>query len=291
MNFTVIDVETANADLASICQIGLVTFREGAVATAWCALVNPEDDFDGMNVAIHGITDDMVRDQPTLPTVFPKLQECMTGNVVVCHTGFDRCSLVRASEKYTLPTISCTWLDSARVVRRTWPAYAHSGYGLKNVAKSLGISFKHHDAQEDARAAGEILLRAIAESARSLDDWLIRVRQPISGEVAIARAVAIAREGNPEGPLAGEVVVFTGALTIPRREAAALAATAGCNICDGVNKQTTLLVVGEQDIRRLAGHEKSSKHAKAEALIAKGQAIRILIEGDFRRLLQVDGAI
>ena len=31
MIFTSMDVETANPDLASICQIGLVTFRDGAI--------------------------------------------------------------------------------------------------------------------------------------------------------------------------------------------------------------------------------------------------------------------
>jgi DNA polymerase-3 subunit epsilon len=93
------------------------------------------------------------------------------------------------------------------------------------------------------------------------------------------------RIGNPEGPFAGETVVFTGALVITRREAADLAAGAGCDVADGVTKATTLLVVGDQDIRKLAGQEKSSKHRKAEALIAKGQAIRILGESDFQRIV------
>jgi len=35
----------------------------------------------------------------------------------------------------------------------------------------------------------------------------------------------------------------------------------------------------------LAGHEKSSKHIKAEQLISKGQPIRILGESDFMRIV------
>jgi DNA polymerase-3 subunit epsilon len=54
-----------------------------------------------------------------------------------------------------------------------------------------------------------------------------------------------------------------------------------------VNKKTTLLVVGDQDISRLAGHDKSSKHRKAGDLIGEGQNIRILGESDFLRLLDV----
>ena len=42
--------------------------------------------------------------------------------------------------------------------------FSQVGYGLSNVAERLGVDFQHHDALEDARAAGEILLRAIAET-------------------------------------------------------------------------------------------------------------------------------
>ena len=55
---------------------------------------------------------------------------------------------------------------------------------------------------------------------------------------------------------------------------------------DSVNRTTSLLVVGNKDIRRLAGHEKSSKHRKAEELMTRGQTIRILGESDFRKLLK-----
>jgi hypothetical protein len=78
------------------------------------------------------------------------------------------------------------------------------------------------------------------------------------------------REGNPEAALLGEVLVFTGALEIPRHEAADLAAAIGCEVAPGVTKKTTILVVGDQDIKKLSGHGKSSKHRKAEDLVAKG---------------------
>jgi len=166
------------------------------------------------------------------------------------------------------------------VVRRAWPNFAHSGYGLANVASALGVKFKHHNAVEDARAAGEVFVHAMAQTGLTLSEWLVRVAQPINPE-----AGCIAREGNPEGPLAGEVVVFTGTLSLPRREAANLAASAGCSVEESVNKRTTLLVAGDQDVRCLAGHEKSSKHRKAEELISKGYGIRILSEGDFLRFI------
>ena len=67
-----------------------------------------------------------------------------------------------------------------------------------------------------------------------------------------------------------------------------LASRAGCDVAIGVTKHTTLLVVGDQDIRHLAGHEKSIKHRKALDLIAKGQTIRILAERDFTAIVGMD---
>ena len=54
-----------------------------------------------------------------------------------------------------------TALDSARVARRTWENLAWKGYGLYNVCQYLGYEFAHHDALEDAKAAGHILINAI----------------------------------------------------------------------------------------------------------------------------------
>ncbi len=67
-----------------------------------------------------------------------------------------------------------------------------------------------------------------------------------------------------------------------------MAANAGCEVAASVKKTTTLLVVGHQDIRRLAGHKKSSKHRKADELISRGHQIRILAEEDFRSLICID---
>ena len=80
--------------------------------------------------------------------------------------------------------------------------------------------------------------------------------------------------------------MFTGALELPRSEAATLAASVGCQVSDSVTKKTTILVVGDMDVSKLAGHEKSSKHRKAEALAAEGHPIRIIRESDFKTLVQ-----
>ena len=277
--FVAVDFETANEDFASICQVGLAEFGENYVE-GFCMLVNPDDYFSGINVAIHGITEEDVSSEPTFPEIYDRLARALTGNIVVCHTHFDRVALHQVCQKYSLPVPECTWLDTARVVRRCWPEqFARTGYGLSNVASFHGIQYKCHNALEDARCAGEILLKAIDQGGLSIDEWIDRVTHAIDMEHDSRKTVH--RDGNPDGTLYSEVLVFTGSLLEPRQFAADRAAVAGCRVDPGVTKHTTLLVVGNQDVRLLAGKEKSSKHVKAEELIAKGQQLRIITERDF----------
>ena len=288
LTFNAIDVETANADRASICQIGIVHVQDGEIRDRWQTLINPEDWFDPWNVSIHGIDESDVVNSPILPEVCDELRRRLRGSVLVSHTAFDRVAFERDMTRYDLEQLQVTWLDSAKIARRAWPdSYGARGWGLRNVANDLGISFNHHDALEDAGAAAEIVLHACAASELDIDGWLQRVDRPIYPPPPKS-AMSERREGNAEGPLFGETIVFTGALGIPRREAADLAANAGCSVAPSVTKSVTMLVVGTQDKSKLNGYEKSSKHRKAEVLIDKGLDIQILSESDFSDLIDVD---
>ena len=194
-SFVAIDVETANADFASVCQVGIVSFGvDGVICDEWQTLVNPEDHFDSINVGIHGITEATVASAPTWPAVAASVADRLAC-VAVSHTAFDRVSINRAFTRYGLPAPSAIWLDSARVARRAWPGHSGKrGSGLRSVADMLSLEFVHHVAIEDARIAGQIINCAIRDTGLSVEEWLRRVEQPIS---------QIARSGNPEGPLFG----------------------------------------------------------------------------------------
>jgi hypothetical protein len=128
------------------------------------------------------------------------------------------------------------------------------------------------------------MLRAIGDSGFGLEDWLTRVELSLSGNVP----GRFAHEGDPSGPFAGETVVFTGKLEVPRGIAAAAAVKMGCNVADSITERTTILVVGDQDLRRTKGSAKSSKHRKAEDLIVAGATIRIVGESDFMLMVGQD---
>lgn len=283
MKFVAIDVETANADMASICSIGIAVFENGTLMSEWYSLIDPEDFFDPVNMSIHGIGEKDVRGAPTFKDAAFEIDQWLNEQIVVTHTHFDRVALHQAAGRSSITAPTCTWLDSARIARRTWAECAKSGYGLANVCRMIGYKFNHHNALEDAKAAGHVVLAAMQESGLDLGMMLDWVLQPI--DPSSSGAASIRRDGNPDGPFAGEVIVFTGALEIPRREAADLAASIGCSVANSVTKKTTMLVVGDTDVKKLVGHDKSSKHRKAEDLVSAGQPLRIIRETDFKELV------
>jgi DNA polymerase-3 subunit epsilon len=280
--FSAIDVETANADAASICQIGIVRFVDGAIVEKWGTLVKPDSRFSTQNSLVHGISEEKVAGAPSFRSLADELARRLSGPVVASHTPFDRLSVRQAADRSGVEIPVVPWLDTATVVRRAWPQFSQRGYGLANIAEHLGIRFDHHDAVEDARAAGEVLIKACAVAQCSVTDWLRRVDRAAKSREPISRA------GHPDGSLYGHQIVFTGALQIPRAQAAALAAAAGCSVAANVSTRTTLLVVGDQDLCQTKGLERSSKHRRAIELIADGHAIRILQESDFLALIEDD---
>ena len=292
LTFNSIDVEIANENRSSICQIGIAHVQDGEIRDQWKTLINPKDRFDPCKVEIHGIDENAVRHSPTLPQVYDELRHRLSGSILVSHTAFSHAAFELALNKYQLEQIQVVWLDSARIARRVWPKkYGSRGYGLKNIANDFNLKFKHPDALEDAKATAQIVLLACENSGLDIEGWLQQVKKlifsaPHQYTPLKKTGNKYQRQGNIKGPLYGETIVFSGALSVPRSEAANLATNAGCDVGINVTQKTTMLVIGTQDMIKLNKNKKSSKHRKAEDLILRGQKLQILSETDFWEILK-----
>jgi DNA polymerase III subunit epsilon len=171
MTFYSLDVETANGDSSTICQIGIGKFVNGELADTWQSLVDPMSYFHWGNVRVHGITEKMVHGAPVFREVYPELQRLLSANIVVHHSQFDRQAFRKAYTRFNLRPLDIHWLDSTRIVRHTWEQFSKGGYNLANVANHLGIEFRHHDALEDSVAAGKIVVEACKLTDRRVHDW------------------------------------------------------------------------------------------------------------------------
>jgi DNA polymerase-3 subunit epsilon len=171
MEFVAVDVETANHSPASICQIGIACFRDGVLAEVWGELVNPEDYFLPFNTRLHGIGPRDVSAALTWPELRPKLRALLEDRTIASHTYFDRTALNGADGRYGLPPIPVAgWVDTCRIACQVWPHLAN--HKLTSLAQNFCLSYRAHDAIEDARCAGQVLLLAAHASALDLAEML-----------------------------------------------------------------------------------------------------------------------
>jgi DNA polymerase III subunit epsilon len=276
MNYLVLDLETANGDCASICQLGVVIVENGLVVGTAAHFVDPEAGFDPWNTHIHGIGPEHVRGQPTWPELFSRMAPLLSDRSVVTHGCFDRAAITRACERYGLGAISARWLDNQRVVRRTWPLFAKKGYALDNLARHFGIALRHHDALEDAIATEKVFRLALQETGLTASAWCEEIERPRPG----ASTGGVERRGAAEGAFAGQTIVFTGRLSVSRAKAADLAARCGFDVASAIGPRTTMLCVGAG-----AQARGNAKYRAAERLAAQGHPLHIINEDAFWRMV------
>lgn len=176
-DFVGFDVETANQNWGSICQMGLVRVIDGEVVARESWLCRPPqgiDDFDPFNVECHGITAEDVVDQPSVGELISRFTEFVGDLPVVAHNAYFDASALRyaamASDQ-PVPKIvfGCTLAQS----RATDLGVAN--HRLPTVAEHFRVALdNHHDAGADAQACAEIMigLARRAEHTGSLAEFV-----------------------------------------------------------------------------------------------------------------------
>jgi DNA polymerase-3 subunit epsilon len=270
-DFVVVDVETACSRVSSICQIGIVGFRNGAEVFAYETLVDPCDEFSSFNTRIHGISCDHVTGKPTFAHIHATIDAHLAGRITVAHSYFDKGALAAACRVHDRSAIETTWLDSVRVAKRAWPELP--SHRLNVLTRFLGVRHKHHDALSDARAAGMVIVRAIDHTGIDLAGWLAPA-SPRGGSAPKPAA---------EGPLKGARIAILGA---PRDGALAQwLAQAGARVVASVGTTSTMLVIATDHPFGRFAHA-AAPYRRAEELRRGGATIEIVSEDALRARIE-----
>lgn len=297
VDFVAIDFETANRRRESACAVGLAFVSNGVVVEQTSTLINPDGEFGRYNVAIIGIRPEDVVDAPYFPEVWEVLAPVLSGRTIVAHVAsFDLGVLRQAVARYELPGISMRAMCSWRLARRTWPTLP--AYGLSYLARELGLDLDHHEAGSDAAASAGVVLAAMREAgASSLDGMLdtfgmrMGTLTPdsfvgVSAYGGDLRNVSGVEDADPDHPLYGRRICFTGAMfSMTRNEAAERIVEFGADFKKNVSAQTDMLVIGDADFVQFADGMQTGKMQKAAALREEGFEIEIMAERDFLALL------
>lgn len=158
MDFVAIDFETANGSASSACQLAATVVSDSQIVEERCWLIRPPNlFFSPRNIAIHGIRPKDVADAPTMEQVWTEFSQVIDGQTLVAHNArFDMGVLIASLMAFDVACPELQFTCTRLLARRAWPG--RSGYGLKPLGDWLGVSFKHHDALEDARCCAKIAL-------------------------------------------------------------------------------------------------------------------------------------
>ena len=109
MAYIAFDVETPNRMNNKICSIGITTIDEDGISLSKNYLVNPECEFDKVNISITGIQPEMVNSAATFPQIWKELAPLFGERIVVAHNAlFDLNVLHKTLESYqlTMPVVN-----------------------------------------------------------------------------------------------------------------------------------------------------------------------------------------
>ncbi len=168
MRFVAIDFETANNKADSACQLAAVKVVDGKIVEERSWLIRPPSMyFSPRNISIHGIRPTDVKNAPTMEGAWQEVSPLLEGEIIIAHNArFDVGVMVNSLAAFDLACPDFEFNCTRSLSRGAWPG--RSGYGLKPLGSWLGISFRHHDALEDARCCALIAL-AVAKSCEQSD--------------------------------------------------------------------------------------------------------------------------
>ena len=160
-----IDFETANEQRGSACSVGLAWIEDGRVVRVEERLIRPKDmRFSSFNIAIHGIRPEDVEDASEFPEVMDVFADDFRGATMIAHNAAFDFSVWRSClDLYRRGYPELSYLCSVKMAQKVWP---HLGsHKLNILAGHLGLTFKHHNAAEDAAVCAEAAI-AVARALR-----------------------------------------------------------------------------------------------------------------------------
>jgi DNA polymerase III subunit epsilon len=169
--YTVFDTETTGLEPSAgdeIIQIGAVRIVNGRLLRHENIdqIIDPQRPLRPEGIPIHGITEEMVRGQPTIAKILPQFHAFCEGTVLVAHNAaFDMRFLQLKEEKlgirFTHPVLDTLLLSA--VIHPN-----QESHKLEAIAERLGITIiGRHTALGDAIVTAEVFLRMLPALADS----------------------------------------------------------------------------------------------------------------------------
>lgn len=152
-NFAAIDFETANGERTSVCSVGVVIVRDGAIAEKFYSLIQPEPNYyTYWCTQVHGLTRRDTDNAEVFPRVWEKIASKLEGLPLVAHNkAFDESCLKAVFRCYQMDYPDYPFLCTLQQSRKVWRGDKHT---LDVIAQRCGYNLKaHHHALSEAKFA------------------------------------------------------------------------------------------------------------------------------------------
>ncbi len=203
LSFVAIDVETTGMEPGTdqLIEIGAVRYDEGRETACLSQLIDPRCPIPVRVQNLTGITPSMVGAKPTIAEVIPALRELIGDLPLVAHNAAFDVGFLHVAFAAQGLGLSNRVYDTAEFGRVAVPLAKN--HRLGTLVKYLGVQLKrHHRAEDDARACGQVFL-GLLERIKRMDPGLLRfilaVGEPADWSLsALFRAELEAREAAGE---------------------------------------------------------------------------------------------
>ena len=286
-SFVGIDFETLYPQRVSACSVGMVKYINGVAVDRFYSLIRPPFDYPGkcgkVLTWIHGLTEDMVKDEKTFDELLPEMEHFVDGLPLVAHNACveracirDACDYYGVETKLDFENIFDTLALSKQAEAKLGIKEEGPGtHQLDTVCKRFGIEGNnHHNALADAEMSGNlmVLFQKLLNGNDTIEvaETKVAPKQKYNPEDKVQRADL---ENIKDNPFKNQVVVLTGFSKNDSQEYAHKLNNLGAIVRDGVNKKTSILITGYN-----AG---PSKMKKAQEL-----GVRIMPEEEFKKTLE-----
>ena len=161
-DFVVIDIETTglNKVYDRIVEVAAIRYVNGVEFGKFATLVNPQMPIPPDAQAIHGISNAMVRNSPTIEAVLPSLLRFLEGKLLCGHNvNFDIGFLEVCARRLGCSPI-WNYIDTISVAKKLVPGLPN--YKQKTILDALGYrQSQYHRAEADCRGCAHIMTLAL----------------------------------------------------------------------------------------------------------------------------------
>lgn len=172
MEFISFDLETTGtlSHLDQIVEIGAIRFVDEEPKENFNQLISIDIPIPEQASAVNGITDKMLKDQPSIEEVLPSFAEFCSDSLMVAHNApFDFQFLLRAIEEHRSPAPRGLVLDTCQLARKSFPGLVN--YKLSTLCDYLKISSDgFHRAEADALYCGRLFVHILKKNSFSVND-------------------------------------------------------------------------------------------------------------------------